>query len=52
MTPKTVACVGGVVIRDGTVLAVLQVDGHPLQGQWTCPWGRLEPGESPSGAAT
>ena len=44
-------CVGAVVMERGQLLAVRQARGHPLEGQWTIPWGRLEPGESPAEAA-
>lgn len=44
----TVVCVGAVVQRESSVLLVRQASGHSLEGQWTMPWGQLEPGESPS----
>ena len=47
----TIVCVGALVTRDDSVLAVRQADGHSLEGQWTIPWGTLEDGESPSAAA-
>src|SRR5262245_57068283 len=43
--------VGAVVRRDAEVLLVRQSVGHSLAGQWTVPWGRVEPGESPMIAA-
>lgn len=43
--------VGTVVRRDEAVLLVRQARGHPLQGEWTVPWGRVEAGESPAAAA-
>ena len=43
-------CVGAVVTDANSLLAVRQAKGHPLEGQWTIPWGRLEPGESPASA--
>src|SRR5690349_8654952 len=43
--------VGAVVMRAEEVLLVRQSPGHPLEGQWTIPWGRVEPGESPASAA-
>ena len=49
--PETVICVGAVVTHGNSVLAVRQAAGHPLEGQWTIPWGRLESGESPAAAA-
>jgi 8-oxo-dGTP diphosphatase len=48
---KTVICVGAVVLDGDRVLLVRQAPGHSLAGQWTMPWGRLEPGESPAAAA-
>lgn len=48
---ETVVCVGAVVCKGNQVLLVRQAEGHPLQGKWTIPWGRLDPGESPSAAA-
>jgi 8-oxo-dGTP diphosphatase len=43
--------VGAIVRRGHEVLLVRQSPGHPLEGQWTVPWGRVEPGESPVSAA-
>jgi ADP-ribose pyrophosphatase YjhB (NUDIX family) len=43
--------VGAVVMRGEEVLLVRQSAGHPLEGQWTIPWGRVEPDESPMRAA-
>lgn len=51
MTPKSIICVGAIVTKGESVLAVRQAVGHSLEGQWTIPWGRLEEGESPSVAA-
>ncbi|HEY8519778.1 MAG TPA: NUDIX domain-containing protein [Gammaproteobacteria bacterium] len=48
---RTVVFVGAVVLRDDAVLLVRQSPGHPLEGRWTVPWGRLEDGESPAAAA-
>jgi 8-oxo-dGTP diphosphatase len=48
---RTVVCVGAVVRRREQVLLVRQSVGHPLEGQWTVPWGHVEPGESPAAAA-
>jgi 8-oxo-dGTP diphosphatase len=48
---ETVVCVGAVVMDGSRVLLVRQSPGHSLAGQWTIPWGRLEPGESPMAAA-
>lgn len=49
--PQTEVFVGAVVRRGAQVLLVRQAAGHPLAGQWTIPWGRLEAGESPMAAA-
>lgn len=43
--------VGAVVRKDECILLVRQSPGHPLEGQWTIPWGRIEAGESPAAAA-
>lgn len=51
MESRTVICVGALVRDGNTVLGVRQSQGHPLEGHWTVPWGRLEDGESPSRAA-
>lgn len=45
---KTTLCVGAVVLRGESVLLVRQSKGHSLEGQWTIPWGVIDPGESPS----
>jgi len=47
----TVVCVGTVVLRGERALFVRQAKGHPLEGQWSIPWGILDPGESPDAAA-
>lgn len=49
--PKTELFVGAVVRRGGEILLVRQSSGHPLAGQWTVPWGRVDAGESPMDAA-
>ncbi len=51
MTSESVTCVGALVMYGESLLAIRQAAGHELQGQWTFPWGRLDPGESPSSAA-
>lgn len=51
MSSDFITCVGAVVSGADSLLAVRQAKGHPLEGQWTIPWGRLEPGESPASAA-
>lgn len=54
--PRIVACVGAVVLGDASshgerVLWVRQAKGHSLEGQWSIPWGFVDPGESPEAAA-
>jgi ADP-ribose pyrophosphatase YjhB (NUDIX family) len=49
--PETIVCVGTVVRRGDEILLARQSKGHPLEGQWTIPWGRLNNGESPMTAA-
>ena len=51
MPAQTTVCIAAVVRRADRILLVRQSPGHSLQGQWTVPWGRLEPGESPTAAA-
>ena len=48
---ESVVCVGAVVRNASRVLLVRQTKGHPLQHQWTIPWGGLQVGESPADAA-
>jgi ADP-ribose pyrophosphatase YjhB (NUDIX family) len=48
---KTVVFVGAVVRRSDEILLVRQSPGHPLEGEWTVPWGRAETGEAPVSAA-
>ncbi|OGO20362.1 MAG: hypothetical protein A2Z14_12395 [Chloroflexi bacterium RBG_16_48_8] len=45
-----VVCVGGVVLEEGRILLVRQARGHPLEKQWTIPWGLINPGEAPEAA--
>jgi ADP-ribose pyrophosphatase YjhB (NUDIX family) len=45
-----VVCVGGVVLDEGRFLLVRQAQGHSLEGQWTIPWGFVDPGETPEAA--
>ena len=47
---ETIVCVGGVVTDRDRVLLVRQSPGHSLEGQWTIPWGQIDPGESPTAA--
>jgi ADP-ribose pyrophosphatase YjhB (NUDIX family) len=49
--PNAVLCVGAAVRRDDRVLLVRQAAGHALAGQWSIPWGFVDPGESPRDAA-
>ena len=48
---ETIVCVGTVVRNGERILLVRQSKGHPLEGQWTIPWGRIASGESPLSAA-
>ena len=50
MISSTEIFVAGLVIQDAEVLLVRQAVGHPLAGQWTVPWGKVGPGESPMSA--
>jgi mutator protein MutT len=45
-----VVCVGAVVIKEDQILLVRQAAGHPLEKQWTIPWGLVDPGEAPEEA--
>lgn len=49
--PKIIACVGAVVLREKQVLFVRQAKGQSLEGQWSIPWGIIDPEESPEVAA-
>ena len=49
--PKIVVCVGTIVLQGERALFVRQAKGHPLEGQWSIPWGIVDPGESPDEAA-
>lgn len=44
-------CVGAVVLYGDRVLFVRQAPGHSLEGQWSIPWGTVEPGESSADGA-
>lgn len=48
--PVIVVCVGAIVLKDEQILLVRQAEGHPLEKQWTIPWGFVEPGEAPEKA--
>jgi ADP-ribose pyrophosphatase YjhB (NUDIX family) len=43
--------VGAVVLQGNRALFVRQAKGHPLEGQWSIPWGFVDPDESPDSAA-
>jgi 8-oxo-dGTP diphosphatase len=49
--PKIPVFVGTVVLQGERVLFVRQAKGHSLAGQWSIPWGLVDPGESPDAAA-
>lgn len=49
--PRKVVCVGTVVLRENRALFIRQAKGHSLEGQWSIPWGIVDPGESPDVAA-
>lgn len=48
---RTELFVGAIVRHEDSILFVRQSHGHSLEGQWTVPWGRVDPGESPAAAA-
>lgn len=43
-------CVGSIVLKDNRVLFVRQAKGHPLEGQWSIPWGMVDEEEYPEDA--
>ncbi len=49
--PQMVVCVGTVVLRGELALFIRQAQGHSLAGQWSIPWGIVDPGEFPENAA-
>ena len=49
--PKIVVCVGTIVLQGERALFVRQAKGHALEGQWSIPWGLVDPDESPDEAA-
>ncbi|HEY84125.1 MAG TPA: NUDIX domain-containing protein [Chloroflexi bacterium] len=49
--PKMVVCVGTVVLKEGRALLIRQAEGHSLEGQWSVPWGIVDPDEAPETAA-
>lgn len=46
-----VVCVGAVVLKGEQALLIRQAEGHALEGQWSVPWGFVDPGETPEQAA-
>ncbi|HEY44482.1 MAG TPA: NUDIX hydrolase [Anaerolineae bacterium] len=48
--PKLVVCVGAVVLQGERALFVRQAKGHSLEGQWSIPWGFVDPDETPDSA--
>lgn len=49
--PKMVVCTGTVVLMGERVLLVRQAESHSLAGQWSIPWGIVDPEESVEEAA-
>ena len=49
--PKLAVCVGTVVLQGDRALLVRQAEGHALAGQWSIPWGVVDPDETPESAA-
>jgi 8-oxo-dGTP diphosphatase len=49
--PRHIVCVGAVVRKGDQVLLVRQAQGHPLEGQWSVPWGYVDEEEFPDQAA-
>ncbi len=49
--PKRVLCVGTVVLINNEALLIRGAKGASLEGQWSIPWGIVEPKEYPSTAA-
>ncbi|HFQ92497.1 MAG TPA: NUDIX domain-containing protein, partial [Anaerolineae bacterium] len=49
--PKIVVCVGTAVLHHNKILLIRQAQGTSLAGQWSVPWGVVEPGETPDEAA-
>lgn len=48
---KMAVCVGAVVLRGDAALLIRQARGQSLAGQWSIPWGLVDPGEAPEVAA-
>jgi ADP-ribose pyrophosphatase YjhB (NUDIX family) len=49
--PSLVACAGAVVLQGKQALFVRQAVGASLEGQWSIPWGLINPAETPEAAA-
>jgi len=49
--PKIVVCAGTAVLHNDKILLIRQAQGTSLAGQWSIPWGVVEPGEMPDEAA-
>jgi ADP-ribose pyrophosphatase YjhB (NUDIX family) len=49
--PRIALCVGAVVLQGDRALFVRQAEGHSLEGQWSIPWGLVDPDEAPEVAA-
>jgi ADP-ribose pyrophosphatase YjhB (NUDIX family) len=49
--PRIAACAGAVVLQGKQALFIRQAKGHSLEGQWSIPWGIIDPEESPEIAA-
>ncbi len=49
--PKKVVCVGAVVLQETRVLFIRQAKGASAAGQWSIPWGFVDPNEAPEAAA-
>lgn len=51
MTPPTrILVVGGVIARDGKILAARRGPGRAMAGYWEFPGGKIDPGERPEDA--
>lgn len=49
--PRLVVCTGAVVLNGDCALFIRQAQGHSLAGQYSIPWGLVEPDETPHEAA-
>jgi 8-oxo-dGTP diphosphatase len=50
MSSRRIPCVGGIVRDDAGRLLLIQRGHDPEAGRWSLPGGRIEPGESDTGA--